>query len=293
MKKNMTALVSCFARCYHYKNNKFRVYSDEYAEKILSEDEYKEISSSMTQGIKFFNPNFKGNEDEALRYIVNNQISPSVLGRSAFCEKMLNQEIKLGLKQYLIFASGYDTSAYKYLNKNIEIFEIDKDEMINDKINRINKLKINNKVIYISSDFTNNEWIESIISSKYNQDLKSFNSLMGISYYLPKNDFKKMLKSISDIITEGSSIIFDYQTITESLETLKNEKLAKEANEEMKAKYSYEEIEKMLEEVGLYIYEHLDDREMTNNYFYDYNTLNPNNKIIAPIGVAYCYAVKK
>lgn len=43
----------------------------------------------------------------------------------------------------------------------------------------------------------------------------------------------------------------------------------------------------------MYIYEHLNDIEMTNEYFYDYNTLNPNKKIVAPNGVAYCYAVKK
>ena len=36
--KNMTALVSCFARCYHYKNNKYRIFSDDIAEKILSND---------------------------------------------------------------------------------------------------------------------------------------------------------------------------------------------------------------------------------------------------------------
>lgn len=46
---NMTALVSCFAREYHNKNNDF-------------------ISKSMSDGIKFFNPNFTGNSNEALEY---------------------------------------------------------------------------------------------------------------------------------------------------------------------------------------------------------------------------------
>ena len=53
----------------------------------------------------------------------------------------------------------------------------------------------------------------------------------------------------------------------------------------MKSKYSYDEIENILQENGLLVYEHLNDKKMTNNYFYDYNTLNPNNKIVAPIGV--------
>ena len=43
----------------------------------------------------------------------------------------------------------------------------------------------------------------------------------------------------------------------------------------------------------LLIYEHLNNKEMTNTYFEKYNTLNPNNKIIAPKGVCYCLAVKE
>lgn len=61
----------------------------------------------------------------------------------------------------------------------------------------------------------------------------------------------------------------------------------------MKSKYSYNEIGKILSDNGLLIYEHLNDKEMTNTYFYNYNTLNPNSKIIAPKGVCYCLAVKK
>ena len=61
----------------------------------------------------------------------------------------------------------------------------------------------------------------------------------------------------------------------------------------MRVKYSYKEIENILSENDFLIYEHLNDLEMTNNYFENYNVLNPNNKITAPKGVAYCLAVKK
>ena len=33
--KNMTALVSAFARCYHFQNNKKWIYKDELASKLL------------------------------------------------------------------------------------------------------------------------------------------------------------------------------------------------------------------------------------------------------------------
>ena len=102
-----------------------------------------------------------------------------------------------------------------------------------------------------------------------------------------------MLQSISSILCSGSSIVFDYPTYENSKEAKINERLASGANEQMKSKYSYKEIENILSENGLLIYEHLDNKEMTNTYFAKYNTLNPNNKIIAPKGVCYCLAVKE
>lgn len=45
----------------------------------------------------------------------------------------------------------------------------------------------------------------------------------------------------------------------------------------MKSKYSYKEIENILSENGLLIY--VNNEEMTNTYFDDYNTLNPSDKI--------------
>ena len=292
--KNMTALVSCFARCYHYKNNKYRIFSDNIAEKILSEEEYNSISSNMTNGIKFFNPKFAGTNDEALRWIVDNRLSPSVLGRSVFCENALFNAIKFGCSQYLIFASGYDTFAYRNSISNLKIFEIDKTEMIQDKKRRLDSSELDySKVNFIKCDFTKDNWINSIIDSKYDKNQISFNSLLGISYYLTKDEFFNMIENISNIICDGSSIVFDYPTYEDGEEMKTNEQLANAANEKMKSKYSYKEIENILSENGLLVYEHLNNEEMTNTYFDDYNTLNPNNKIIAPKGVCYCLAVKK
>ena len=292
--KNMTALVSCFARCYHYKNNKYRIFSDNIAEKILSDEEYNSIAMNMSNGINFFNPNFSGTKENALRWIVDNQLSPSVLGRCAFCEKALLNAIKIGCMQYLIFASGYDTFAYRNSIDNIKVFEVDKSEMIEDKIRRLDNNKLDySKVNFIKCDFTKENWINNIIVSNYDKNQNSFCSLLGISYYLTKEDFSNMIKCISNILCSGSSIVFDYPIYEESNETKINEKLASGANENMKSKYSYKEIEDILSENGLLIYEHLNNEEMTITYFENYNTLNPDNKIVAPKGVSYCLAVKK
>ena len=280
---NMTALVSCFVRAYHTENSNIKVYNDAFASKILTKEEYFNIASNMTSGIKYFNPNYEG--DEPLKWIVNNNIGPSVLARAAFNEKHLFNDIKLGLEQYVIIASGYDTIGYK-VNKKIKVFELDKKEIIEDKIKRTKNFD-NENISYISCDFNEN-WILDLLNSGYDKNKKTFCSLLGISYYLPKSTFSKTIKLLSDNMPKGSSIIFDYPN--EHKET-KTEELAKLANEEMKSNYSYDEVLKIAELSNMQIYEHLESVQIDNTYFYDYNTLNT-IKLKAPKGVSYCLLVK-
>lgn len=280
---NMTALVSCFVRAYHTENSNIKVYNDAFASKILTKEEYFNIASNMTSGIKFFNPNYEG--DEPLKWIVNNNIGPSVLARAAFNEKHLFNDIKLGLEQYVIIASGYDTIGYK-VNKKIKVFELDKKEIIEDKIKRTKNFD-NENISYISCDFNEN-WILDLLNSGYDKNKKTFCSLLGISYYLLKSTFSKTIKLLSDNMPKGSSIIFDYPN--EYKET-KTEELAKLANEEMKSNYSYDEILKIAELSNMQIYEHLESVQIDNTYFYDYNTLNT-IKLKATKGVSYCLLVK-
>ena len=290
MNKNMTALVSAFARLYHIKNSNIKIYNDMYAEKIITEDEYYEISTHMKSGISFFNPNYKGTDP--LKMIVNNNLAPSVLARSIFNEYHLFNEINLGLKQYIILASGYDTSAFKVNNK-LKIFELDKKEMIEDKLNRINNAKLDiTNITYIKTDF-NNDWISDLTINNYNLNEKTFCSMLGISYYLDKETFKNTIKQLSNIIPKGSTILFDYPNTFETKKEKLNQQLAKGANEEMKSVYSYKDIENIAEDSNMLIYEHLNHNDIDNTYFYDYNTLNPNDKIIAPIGISYVMLVKQ
>lgn len=290
MNKNMTALVSAFARLYHIKNSNIKIYNDMYAEKIITEDEYYEISTNMKSGISFFNPNYKGTDP--LKLIVNNNLAPSVLARTIFNEYHLFNEINLGLKQYIILASGYDTSAFKVNNK-LKIFELDKKEMIEDKLNRVNNAKLDTtNITYIKTDF-NNDWINDLTINNYNLNEKTFCSMLGISYYLDKETFKNTIKQLSNIIPKGSTILFDYPNTFETKKEKLNQQLAKGANEEMKSVYSYKDIENIAEDSNMLIYEHLNHNDIDNTYFYDYNTLNPNDKIIAPIGISYVMLVKQ
>lgn len=63
----------------------------------------------------------------------------------------------MGLKQYMILASGYESSGIKD-NQELKFFELDNEEMINNKLDMIKKSKLNTKnITYIETDF-NKHW---------------------------------------------------------------------------------------------------------------------------------------
>jgi len=132
-----------------------------------------------------------------------------------------------------------------------------------------------------------------LVQSGFHKEQKAFASMLGISYYLTKDEFKSMFKSLSTIYCHGSSVCFEYPSVIESRETLTNEALANGAGEQMKAKYSYRELEQLLSECGFLIYEHFDDSEMTGRFFADYNNHNPSHPMTAPEGICYVHAVKQ
>ena len=289
---NMTAKVSLFARAYHYRNNKTHIFADDHAEKVLGV-EYDEIAKNMMQGISFFLPGFEGTKEEGLKLIVDRQLSPSVLGRSAFCEEMLKNLVSQGCSQYLIFASGYDTYALRNENEALSVYELDLPEIIEDKNARIRMTGLSSCAHTVACNLADDGWTDKLRKAGYSSSEISFGSLLGISYYLEKSEWKKLISSVAEIMTEGSAICFDYPSEDESKETMTNKQLASGAGEKMKALYRDEEMRTILKEAGFDVRKNLDNREMTEMYFVEYNDNNPNAQMDAPIGVGYIFAIKE
>ena len=290
MEQNMTALVSLFARAYHQKNKDIKIFDDLLTTKLITEKEYEMIGLNMSQGISFFNPTFKGSEEEALKWIVDHQLSPSVLVRSAFCKEAIEEMKEKGCQQYLDFASGYDSFAYYYQNQ-MHVFEIDKKEVIEDKRQRCKDVDIEN-IQFLSIDLSQDNWINTLLQSDYQEDQLSISSMLGLSYYLTKDEFKKMLKQLSKYLLKGSHLVFDYPSIQESKETKINEMLAKEADESMKAKYSFAELKEILNQCHLTIIQHENHQTVTEKYISNYNVYYKDDPIKAPEGVCYCVVEK-
>ena len=290
MEQNMTALVSLFARAYHQKNKNIKIFDDPLSTKLITKKEYEMIGLNMSQGISFFNPTFKGSKEEALKWIVDHQLSPSVLLRSAFCKEAIEKMKEKGCQQYLDSASGYDSFAYYYQNQ-MHVFEIDKKEVIEDKRQRCKDVDIEN-IQFLSIDLSQENWINTLLQSDYQEDQLSISSMLGLSYYLTKDEFKKMLKQLSKYLLKGSRLVFDYPSIQESKETKINEMLAKEADESMKAKYSFAELKEILNQCHLAIIQHENHQTVTEKYISNYNVYYKDDPIKAPEGVCYCVVEK-
>ena len=289
---HMTAKVSCFARAYHYLNNPVPVFADSAAEQLLGED-YQQIAQSMTQGIPFFLPDFHGNPEEGLRQIVDRQLSPSVLGRSAYCEKKLAGEQRLGCRQVVLFASGYDTFAIRNKNTALSVYELDLPDVMADKQARIAKAGLESGAVYVPCDLADPAWKDRLTESGFRPRQKAFCSLLGISYYLGKEAFRGLLTALGGLLCDGSALCLDYPAAGDSQATQINRALAREAGEQMKAQYTTREMETLLAECGFLVCEHLDHTEMTRQYFVEHNRACPDRPLEAPQGVCYLLAVRQ
>lgn len=288
MENNLTALMCLFIKAYHTKDKNYHIINDKLSTMLLKENEYDNISKYLKEGIDFFDPLYSGTNK--IKHIINKYIGPSVFAREAFVDEVLKHEGRLGLKQYVVLGSGYDTSGYKF--KDIRVYELDQENVIDDKLNRLKNINICNNINYIKSNL-NDLWVDRLLKSGYDKNLKSLYSLLGLSYYLTKDKFFNVLFEVSKIIPVGSAIVFDYPNESKSDIDYKNEKLAFEANCEMKSKYSYEDILRIASKCNMQIYNHKTSDDINKLYFYDYNTINIDEPIKASDGVSYCLLVKR
>ncbi len=210
--KSLTALISAFSRAYHALNNEVTIFNDSLARDLLTDEEFNQIAKNMSDGIGFFNPSFVGEPEQALRWVVDNQLSPSPLGRAAFAEKSLEWAVRTGTEQYLIWGAGYDTFAYRQplWAKALQIFEVDHPATARDKQERLKSagIVIPDNVHYIEADFTKGTWKKEMQNhNSFNSDKISYCSILGVAYYLSKESFESVISSISGIVAKGSSII--------------------------------------------------------------------------------------
>ncbi|MBX9976402.1 class I SAM-dependent methyltransferase [Cytobacillus firmus] len=298
---SLTSLISAFGRAYHSQYDTPKIFDDYVAQELISKKEISEISENMINGIQFFNEGIaqtlQGKSEEVLKWITQVQLSPTPLARAAYCEKVLLNEIMLGLEQYVILGAGLDTFCIRHpeLEKTLEIFEIDHpstQEFKKKRLDNANLLTPGN-LHFVSMDFTKKFSFQKLIDEGF-ENKKTFFSLLGVSYYLTKEENSRLISSLFAKAPIGSSIVFDYadenlfeeKGISNRVENMV--KMASASGESMKSCFTYNEIEHMLEKSGLLIYEHLSPVKINDRFF-----SNRTDYLTAFETIHYIHAVKK
>jgi methyltransferase (TIGR00027 family) len=299
---SITALISAFSRAYHSQNDLPIIFDDYLAKDLLSQKEFSEIRENMINGIQFFNKNiaekFKDCPEEILKWITQVQLSPTPLARAAYCEKVLLNEVVLGIEQYVILGAGLDTFCFRHpeLENKLEVFEVDHPATQKFKLKRLSYagLKMPNNLNFVPMDFTRKFSYQTLINKGFDENKKTFFSLLGVSYYLTKEENSSLIKHIFANIPSGSSIVFDYadetlfeeKGISNRVENMV--KMASASGEPMKSSFAYNELEKTLEKSGLLIYEHLSPTTINELYF-----RNRTDYLSAFETINFIHAVKK
>ncbi|MFE8699921.1 class I SAM-dependent methyltransferase [Cytobacillus sp. FJAT-54145] len=304
MKQNessVTSLVSAFSRAYHSMYDTPKVFDDYIARDLITGEEFSGISNNMIQGIQFFNHKvaheLHGKPNEILKWVTQVQLSPTPLARAAYCEKVLLNELALGVKQYVILGAGLDTFSFRHpeLENTLRIYEIDHPASQEFKKNRLEEKQFNipQNLHFVPMDFTQELSYQSLIDAGF-ENKKTFFSLLGVSYYLTKEKILSLIEHLFSIVPDGSSIVFDYadenlfheKGFSNRVENIV--KMASVGGEPMKSCFTFEEIENMLHQSGLLIYKHLSPAEINEQFF-----KNRSDYLSAFETIHYIHAVKK
>lgn len=305
MKKNessLTSLISAFGRAYHSQHDTPKIFDDFIAKNLITQKEFSDIRENMIKGIQFFNQEiakkFHDQPDEILKWITQVQLSPTTLARAAYCENVLFHEMLLGVKQYVILGAGLDTFCFRHpeINYSLEIFEVDYLATQNFKKTRLANAhyQIPDHLHFVSMDFTKEFTVQNLVKEGFMPNQKTFFSLLGVSYYLTKEENANLINKLFTEVPSGSSIVFDYaddklfeeKGMSNRVQNMV--KLAAAGGEPMKSCFTYDEMEKMLENSGLLIYEHLSPVTINNQFF-----RNRTDYLSAFESIHFIHAVKK
>jgi methyltransferase (TIGR00027 family) len=277
---SITALVSAFSRAYHSQYDHPKVFDDSVAAQLITVEEFDQIKKNMIQGISFFNKDiasrFANQPNEILKWITQVQLSPTPLARAAFCEQVLFHEMDLGTTQYVILGAGLDTFCFRHpeVGHSLQVFEVDHPATQAFKKERLAEahLAIPDHIHFVTMDFTHDVPNQKLVDQGF-ENKRTFFSLLGVSYYLSKEENAQLIKNLFELVPSGSSIVFDYadenlfETKGRSNRVENMLKMAAGSGEPMKSCFSFTELERLLENAGLLVYEHLSPDEINERYY--------------------------
>jgi len=220
-------------------------------------------------------------KDPAAReWVMQNRLTPGMyefmIARTAFFDQVVERALRENIPQIVFLGAGYDTRPYRFkeLIRDTRIFELDihttqrkKKELLHQA-----KVPIPGQLVFVPINFNKENIGDALAGMGFMKNRKTLFVWEGVTYYLPPHVIDDVLSSVKANAPAGSSICFDYASL--SIEAL-NEDNVKKLRERMQSRHSAEptkfgirkgNTESFLLDRGYRIIMHLTASEMEKKY---------------------------
>jgi len=196
-----TSLWTAYMRAHHCIHATDKIFDDFLANDLVPEDVQEQIEQQIIPEV--FVP------------ATNN-----IVTRARYTEDILEEAIRQGVTQYVILGAGMDTFALRQQNlmENLKVFEIDHPATQEFKLQRYAELGWKNpeNLYLVPIDFTKQDLETELTNlSSYDPEAKTFFSWLGVINYLTQDEVEATLRSIANITSSGSTLVFDYMDLNE------------------------------------------------------------------------------
>jgi methyltransferase (TIGR00027 family) len=215
---SLTALLCAYFRAYHAMHDTPKILDDFLAYHLIPQENRALIEQGFTKYLQLNNdPESAGtrsNQAATLATIMQVMGLPNVLGRTRYTEDYLCNAVKQGVEQYVILGAGMDTFAFRCpdILDRLHVFEIDHPNTQTFKRHRLAELdwELPKNLYFVPVDFTQESLATALKRSSYDPRKVSFFSWLGVTMYLTQDEVFATLRSIIDVASAGSMVVFDY-----------------------------------------------------------------------------------
>ena len=204
------------------------------------------------------------------------RLRTSIVARTRFIEDFAKEQIKKGIKQYIILGSGLDTFAQRNpeIITAIDIFEIDQADTLAWKEEKLTETgyTISQNLHFVPVNFESSSWWEELLKNKFDIHSKTFVSCSGVTLYLTKEAIVDTLHKLT-LLSSGSSIAIAFYLPLELLDEEDRpmqeiaNKGAKESGTPFVSFFLVEEVEEIAKEAGLKNIQTISSTDMIDRYF--------------------------
>ncbi len=219
--------------------------------------------------------------DPAIREsVIKKRIIPGMyeflIARTAFFDDIVEQALRENIPQIVFMGAGYDSRPYRFkdLIRDTRIFELDSQPTQQRKKELLYQAKVPmpKQLVFVSINFNTDNIGDVLAKAGFIKNRQVLFVWEGVTYYLSAKVIDDTLSTIKMNSPVGSSICFDYASLSPELQ---NDHRVKKVREMMKSNYPGEpthfgiqkgNIGSFLLERGYKIIEHLAQNEIERKY---------------------------